>query len=281
MNLVLDGLAVQGCDLDPVRLQGDHFAVVQINDLGNLRDDRGHVAGDEVLAVAHADDQRAAVACGVKRVGVIERQDSQRVSAARAFQGPSNGVFKRCRAGLEFRLDQVGDDFRIGLRLEFVPLGLQFEPEFVVVLDDPVVNDGNAACTVHVRMRIGFGWRAMSGPAGVPDPRGAADGPGFQRKVKVCQLADGFPPVQRAVLQYGNACRVITAVFQALQPLHEKRNAVTRTGVTYNAAHIRVLQPEILAIWPIPHKVMLDSDFGQKSNGPAFGRGRSMRSSCF
>ena len=66
---------------------------------------------------------------GVQRVRVVERQDAERIRAARAFQRAADRVLERRRAGLEFRLDQMGDDFRVGLGLELVALGFQLEDE--------------------------------------------------------------------------------------------------------------------------------------------------------
>jgi hypothetical protein len=42
-------------------------------------------------------------------------------------------------------VNQVGNDFGVGLAQEHIALGLQFTAQFFVVLDDAVVNQGNAA----------------------------------------------------------------------------------------------------------------------------------------
>ena len=76
------------------------LAVVQVDHLGHFRQDCRHVAGDELLARARADDQRAAVARGVQRVGMVEGQDAERVRAPRPLQRPADGIVERFRAGL-------------------------------------------------------------------------------------------------------------------------------------------------------------------------------------
>ena len=118
--------------------------------------DRGHVAGDEVFAVAEADDERAAVARGEDGVGFIGGHDAERVGAARALQRFADGFQRVLRAARQLHRDQMRNDLRVGLRLELVSLRLQLSAELLVVFDDAVVDDGDAARVVRVRVRVGF-----------------------------------------------------------------------------------------------------------------------------
>jgi hypothetical protein len=62
----------------------------------------------------------------------------------------------------------VGAEGVAGLELAFL--------EAVVIFDDAVVDDGDFAGLVEVRMGIFIGGRAVGGPAGVADAEAAGDG---------------------------------------------------------------------------------------------------------
>ena len=70
---------------------------------------------------------------------------------------------------LPFLLDQVRDDFGVGLGLELVPFGDQLALDLEVVLDDAVVHDDDAAGAVAVRMGVLLGRTAVRGPARVAE----------------------------------------------------------------------------------------------------------------
>ena len=65
----------------------------------------------------------------------------------------------------------MGDDLGVRFTGEAMPLGLQRGAQGGVILDDAVVDDGDPAGAVHVRMGVELGRRAVRGPAGVGDAR--------------------------------------------------------------------------------------------------------------
>ena len=65
--------------------------------------------------------------------------------------------------------DQMREHFGVGAGLELVPGLEQALLELIVVLDDAVVNDGDLAGLVEVRMGVFVGRRAVGGPARVGD----------------------------------------------------------------------------------------------------------------
>ena len=73
-------------------------------------------------------------------------------------------------------LDQMGHDLGVGGRGEGVPGGDELRPQLGVVLDDPVVDEGDAAGAVDMGMGVLGGGAAVGGPAGVADGGGMARG---------------------------------------------------------------------------------------------------------
>ena len=64
-------------------------------------------------------------------------------------------------------------DLGVGLALELVSLGTQAATKLLEVLDDAVVDDGDAARAVRVRMGVPVGGGAMGGPSGMADATAA------------------------------------------------------------------------------------------------------------
>ena len=88
-------------------------------------------------------------------------------------------------AGRHVALDQVGQHLGVGGRGEGMAVGLEVDPELMVVLDDPVVDEGQAAGAVEVGVGVLGRGVPVGGPAGVADGRrvagrgvGGAAGPG-------------------------------------------------------------------------------------------------------
>ena len=61
----------------------------------------------------------------------------------------------------------MSDHFGVRLADETSAVQLELFAQLVMVFNDAVVNDRDALN--RVRMRVVFGWAAVSGPAGVPD----------------------------------------------------------------------------------------------------------------
>src|ERR1017187_3382908 len=68
-------------------------------------------------------------------------------------------------------VDKVGNDFGVGLRLEFAAGGLEAIAQDGVILHDTVVDDGNRSGPVG--MRVLAGRSAVGGPAGVTNAESA------------------------------------------------------------------------------------------------------------
>jgi hypothetical protein len=77
------------------------------------------------------------------------------------------------QVALVVALDQVDDDFGIGLGVEGVAVGLERGLQLAVVLDDAVEHDRDlAVVAAGQRVRVLQVHRAVGGPARVPEARG-------------------------------------------------------------------------------------------------------------
>jgi hypothetical protein len=90
--------------------------------------------------------------------------------------------------------------------------------DLLVVLDGPVVHDGDRAGAVDVRVGVAVGRRAVRGPAGVPDAERAGQRLVGDLLLEVGQLAGLALDLQRAlVVEHGDARAVVAAVLEPAQ----------------------------------------------------------------
>ena len=103
------------------------------------------------------------------------------------------------------------------------------------------MDDRDFALASRVGVGVAVAWGAMGGPAGVPDAHGA--GRDVLRHVgfQVGDLALLFlHPKLPFALQSGDACAVVTPVFEAGQAVNQDGVGRFRPQVAYNSAHAAV-----------------------------------------
>ena len=87
------------------------------------------------------------------------------------------------------------------------------------ILDDAVVDDGDALG--RVRVRVQFGRRAMRRPARVADAGGAGERLCLEPRFEVDELAAGPAAFEVPVLERGDPGGIVAAVFEPLQRIHD------------------------------------------------------------
>ncbi len=115
------GRAVEVGEVDAFRRQNGHVAVGQEKHVARVAQDRGHVRGDEVLAIAETDDNGRTETRRHNLVRVAPGDHGQREYSRQLFHRAANRIFQ---VPVEILLDEVRDDLGIGLGDEFVTLGL-------------------------------------------------------------------------------------------------------------------------------------------------------------
>ena len=216
-------------------LNVDDVAFLEIDDLIGRAGERHRVRGQEVLTLAEPDDQRRSCPGPDDAMRLVAAEHRDRVCAAQLAHRRLHG---RQKIAVIVTVDQMRDDFGVGLAFKNVAELLQTPAQFLEILDDAVVHQGDsraarclveAAASLHwagrkVRVRVGRAGRAMRGPARVRDAG---------KRCKVIGLAIEFSdtrhaarPLQPAVGMYRDTARVITAVFQPTQSFDQDRDDV-------------------------------------------------------
>src|SRR5690606_5125687 len=203
------GTVVVG-DSDRVGPQLDHLVLAQFDGVAGVRDERGHVAGKEVLSVATADDQRGVAARGYHQSRVVFGDRDQGEGALKTAAHRAHSRTKVAVVLSELLAEHVGDDFGVGFGAELAATLLQLHPQLREVLDDAVVDHRHTVHLVYVGVGVAVGGRTVGGPAGVADAD-AVGGTriGLQRGTQVRQLAGPFLRLEFAVTEHCNSRGVV------------------------------------------------------------------------
>lgn len=189
------------------------------------------------IFVSKTDDERRCAIAGEDDVlGIVGRQNAQGICALDDRQRAADGTDQITVAKLLF--EQMGEHLGVGLARERVALADQIRAERREVLDDPVVDHGDPARAVHVRVSVRVGRPSMRGPARVPDPDRAVQWVARQRFLEVAELPDPLAADDFTIVDERHACRVVTPIFQASQAVEKNSDHVAIADVPHDAAHL-------------------------------------------
>ena len=232
-----NGSAVQRAHGDAVGCQHGELPVVEDEDLPRLPQERRDVRGDERLVAAEARYERRASA----------PEHDQGVRSISRDTGDCEGALEVSGRAQDCRnepvalvvLDEVRDDFGIGLGAKPMPVRRQRLSKLAVVLDDPVVDDGELGTAIDVRMRIGIRRPAVSRPPGVADAQGAVGPVGRDQRLEVGDLAGRLPDVQRPFGDGGDPGRVVSPVLQPTKAGKDEGHRVAMADIADDSTHRR------------------------------------------
>ena len=236
--LVLD-LACIRVEARTFRCDRNDLAVLDQLHLARLLEERCNGGGQEHLAFSDADDERALMAGTHEEIGVVVMDhDERKVPLEQAVHG-AHGLEEITVVVL---LDQVHDHFRIRLRGEAMPFGLERFLELAIVLDDPVQHDRKpAVLTTGQRVRVLLGHGAVRRPAGMTETvirPGAVRAGGVLQELKIAHGAD---VLEAAVFAQRETGGVVAAVLEALEAVQQQLLRRTATDISDDPAHPKLL----------------------------------------
>ena len=210
-------------------------ALFEVHDPPRVGQDRGHVRGQERLAVADAHDERHVHPRTDEPLGLAAMEDHERVGADRAAQGLPHGLGHVPVIGL---LDEMGDDLGVRLGVESVARRRQLGAQLDEVLDDPVVDDRQLAAAVEVRVRVEVAGPPVGGPARVRETRSGVGRAVAERRPQLGDLARALLDEEVALgRDERDAGGVVAAVLEAREPVEEDRSGVPEPDIADDAAH--------------------------------------------
>ena len=233
------------------RRQHRAVAVLQIGDRVGEGGQRDRVGAEVHLALAVADGERRSLPRADHQVVLAGEDDGERERALQPLQG-GLGRLDRRQALIQIVADEMQHRLGVGLGLEHVALGGELVAQLLEVLDDAVVHDGDAL--VHVRMGVALDRLAVRRPARVAEAGVALQGMVGEPQLQVLELALGAPAVEMAVLDGGDAGRVVAAIFEPPQRVDEIAGDRLLSKNADDAAHASFLasKPSLLRQLQIP-----------------------------
>ena len=236
--LLFDLRAEGVVDDDPVGADDGDLAVLHIGHVARVLDDRRHVRGDEMAALAVAEQQRRVLARGDEALRQVGAEDAEGVGALDAVEHAVYRV-EDAAAALVVIAQQLRDDLGVRLRAEAHARGDEKALELDVVFDDAVVHDGDALVLAQVRVGVDVVGLAVRGPARVPHAHRAAEAlSAVRQRGEHLQPALGLADLQALFRrEHRDARRVVAPVFQVLQPVEQDRPGLLPSRISDDPAH--------------------------------------------
>ena len=240
----LDLAAFAIADLDAGAREHHRVTILEIgNHVGKRRE--GDRVGTEVhFAVTVPDRERRALARADEEIVLAREQKGERERTAQPRQRSRHG-FRRRAAVLHLPRDQMGDHLGIGIGAERRARFLQLLAELAEILDDAVVDDGEALGSM--RVRVMFGRSTVSRPARVADADRAGERLAREPGFEIAKLALGTPARKVPGFERGDTGRIIAAIFEPLERVDQQARDRFAAENSYNSAHA---SGSLLTRWP-------------------------------
>ena len=217
------------------RAEVDHVALLEEDHPVGVGKDRRHVGGEERLAVAEPHHERHVLPGADEPVRLAAMHDGHRVGALDLGQRGPHGIGEVARVRL---LHEVRQRLGVRLRRQHVPARLEAVAQLAEVLDDPVVDDGDRARAVHVRVGVQVVRATVCRPPRVGQADPGVRRPVEERRLQVGELAGALLDEELAGLgDQGDPGRVVAAVLETPKPLEEDRAGRPGARVSDDAAH--------------------------------------------
>ena len=228
-------------DGDAVPAQLDDLVLAELDGLPGVRDERGDVGGQEVLALASADDQRRVSPRADDDVGGVDvGRDEGEGALEPLADGTHRGgqVDRLASVDPALLLEQVRHRLGVGLAGQLVTALGELGAQLGEVLDDAVVDDRDRAGAVDVRVGVAVVGGAVGGPPGVTDAGGRRPERVLgQGRLEVGELAGALLGHQLAVADQRDSSRVVAAVLEPPQTLDHDPQGRLLPHVPHDAAH--------------------------------------------
>ena len=239
-DLGLDNVAGLVGVLDARGRELGKLTVLEHHDIAGGVDERDDIGSNIGAGFAHADHNRGVLARHGDHAGLVSAHGGQTIGTDHVGASLAHGGHQVVRLGISL-FDQMREDLGIGLALKVVAAALQLFAQLGEVLDDAVVDDGDATVAAGVGMGVNDGRLAVGRPTGVADTAGSVAVDVGKLALQARDLAHAADDIEvrRGALAHleRDARGVIAAILHTLEARNQDVLCNIRAGVADNSAH--------------------------------------------
>ena len=203
----LDRLIMRIAEFGAMARQNGEIAVFEIGELIGERRQRQRIGAEIDFAASSPSPKPTTSGAPSPRADqeilLAVEQNGERESALEPRQARCHRIDRR-KAGRHRLGEEMGDHLGIRVAFELMPLAAQLVAQLAKILDDAVMDDGDLA--IGMRMRIAFGRLAMCRPARMADPGRAEKRRFGEASFEILEFAGGAPACEMRRLR-GSRCR--------------------------------------------------------------------------
>src|SRR6185503_7132180 len=233
----LDAAAVEGHELGAVSRDARDLAILENHHVSSIGQDGGDIRRQ--IRLAATQPHHHATSAELRRDDLLRmrvREHGNGIGPPHFGQRAAARVAK-IESAAEALLEEVRDDFGIGLRAESMTVGEQALLDRGIVLDDPVVDDHQPPGAIGVRVRVSLGRPTVGRPARVAEPGRPRGGFSAETRLEMSDLAQAPPDREVGAVEDGEPGGVIPAVLEPLEPLQNDLGDIALSDVADDSAH--------------------------------------------
>ena len=153
-----------------------HLQISDVINIAGIFQNRRNIRSHIAVSVLHADDHRTVLTGNVNLSRIILKHDRQGIGTADPDHGMVDGIHRSMLVFLVIVIDELHCHFGVCGRIELIVLAKKLILQFLIILNDTIVNAHHIPIIRGMRMSIGLRRFPVGSPAGVTDSTGTSQG---------------------------------------------------------------------------------------------------------
>ena len=149
-----------------------HLQISNVINIAGIFQNRRNIRSHIAVSVLHTDDHRTVLTGNINLPGIILKHDRQGIGATDTDHGMVDGIHRSMLIFLVIVIDELHCHFGICGRIELIALAKKLILQFLVILNNTIVNTYHISIIGGMGMGICLRRFAMGGPTGVTDTAG-------------------------------------------------------------------------------------------------------------
>ena len=153
-----------------------HLQISNVINIAGIFQNRRNIRSHIAVSVLHADNHRTVLTRNINLTGIILEHDRQGIGTADPDHGMVDGIHRSMLIFLVIVIDELHCHFGVCRRIELIALAKKLILQFLVILNDTIVNTDHISIIGSMGMSICLRRFPVGSPAGVTDTTGTSQG---------------------------------------------------------------------------------------------------------